>query len=225
MGFSHSAAAADNTVGDVRTAADLVAFLSAFVQDLHPRYRRRPVWVTGESYAGHYVPGLADALLRHNEAAPSSARIRLAGIMVGNAWTDTKLDNTGALGRGRDRSGLIGIWERGGEGSPDSAIAAFHMFSISISSSSCCARECPHLAFSPPESQTVPDSRSLVGAVTFWHSHALISDGTKDGIFSTCNMSNVGPLQANPALVVDPCAVAKDPCECYLQTALAEARR
>lgn len=33
------------------------------------------------------------------------------------------------------------------------------------------------------------------GAVWFWHSHALISDATRDGLLRTCNFSHVGPLQ------------------------------
>ncbi|CAL8472304.1 g11846 [Coccomyxa elongata] len=33
------------------------------------------------------------------------------------------------------------------------------------------------------------------GAVWFWHSHALISDTTRDGLLKTCNFSTVGPLQ------------------------------
>ncbi|EIE23392.1 peptidase S10, serine carboxypeptidase [Coccomyxa subellipsoidea C-169] len=33
------------------------------------------------------------------------------------------------------------------------------------------------------------------GAVEFWHSHALISDTTRDGLMNKCNFSRIGPLQ------------------------------
>lgn len=32
------------------------------------------------------------------------------------------------------------------------------------------------------------------GAVDFWYSHALISDATREGIYSLCNFSRIGPL-------------------------------
>lgn len=30
----------------------------------------------------------------------------------------------------------------------------------------------------------------------FWHSHALISDATRDGLLRACNFSTIGPLRA-----------------------------
>jgi hypothetical protein len=33
------------------------------------------------------------------------------------------------------------------------------------------------------------------GAVDFWYSHALISDATREGIYSLCNFSHIGPLK------------------------------
>lgn len=32
------------------------------------------------------------------------------------------------------------------------------------------------------------------GAVDFWYSHALISEATREGIYSLCNFSHIGPL-------------------------------
>ena len=32
------------------------------------------------------------------------------------------------------------------------------------------------------------------GAVGYWHSRTMIDDATYDGILTTCNMSDVGPL-------------------------------
>ena len=38
-------------------------------------------------------------------------------------------------------------------------------------------------------------SMDNLGAVYFWHSHALISDATKAGLLAQCNFSTVGPLK------------------------------
>ena len=39
--------------------------------------------MTGESYAGHYIPTLATKVLEHNKAAASSDVINLKGLMIG----------------------------------------------------------------------------------------------------------------------------------------------
>lgn len=44
----------------------------------HPEYKRNPLWVTGESYAGKYVPNIA------YELATNAADILFQGIIVGN---------------------------------------------------------------------------------------------------------------------------------------------
>lgn len=94
VGFSYSNTSADAVVGDVRTAADSRQFLLGFLQKF-PRYADRPLYITGESYAGHYVPNLAKAILDGNANA-NDPQINLQGIMVGNPWTDATIDNLGA---------------------------------------------------------------------------------------------------------------------------------
>lgn len=44
---------------------DTVRFLLRFFHRF-PRYAQRPLYVTGESYGGHYVPTLAHAILKYN---------------------------------------------------------------------------------------------------------------------------------------------------------------
>lgn len=48
--------------------------------DRFPRYRHREVYITGESYAGHYVPQLAREIVHYN--AKSKNPINLRGFMV-----------------------------------------------------------------------------------------------------------------------------------------------
>ncbi|KAK9808334.1 hypothetical protein WJX73_003210 [Symbiochloris irregularis] len=95
VGFSYSNTSSDRIVGDARTAADARAFMLGFLQRF-PQYANTPFWITGESYAGHYVPNLALEILRGNEEDRSTPPIRLQGVMVGNPWTDPTVDNRGA---------------------------------------------------------------------------------------------------------------------------------
>ncbi|KFM23301.1 Serine carboxypeptidase-like 22 [Auxenochlorella protothecoides] len=95
VGFSYSNTTADRDVGDKRTAEDNHEFLLRWF-DRFPHYRSHKFWLSGESYAGHYVPTLALEILRGNEGADAPP-INLKGLLVGNAWTDAQLDNHGAL--------------------------------------------------------------------------------------------------------------------------------
>ncbi|PRQ27610.1 putative carboxypeptidase D [Rosa chinensis] len=51
-------------------------------------------FITGESYAGHYVPQLASTILSQNKVT-NETKINLKGIAIGNAWIDYI---TGGLG-------------------------------------------------------------------------------------------------------------------------------
>ncbi|XP_022774586.1 serine carboxypeptidase-like 25 [Durio zibethinus] len=95
VGFSYSNHSSDlfNT-GDNRTAMDSLEFLIRWL-DRFPRYKNREVYVTGESYAGHYVPQLARQIMIYNKK--SKHPINLKGIMVGNAATDNYYDNIGTV--------------------------------------------------------------------------------------------------------------------------------
>lgn len=51
VGFSFSNSSDDKVVGDARTAADARLFLLGFFKKF-PQYATRPLYLTGESYAG-----------------------------------------------------------------------------------------------------------------------------------------------------------------------------
>lgn len=88
-GVGMSEAPAGSSTGDEQTASDALEFLQQFLKD-HPEYGNRPVWLTGESYAGHYLPHLAAAIVAANKktAAASGEPINLQGFLVGNPATD-----------------------------------------------------------------------------------------------------------------------------------------
>ncbi|XP_051141390.1 serine carboxypeptidase-like 25 [Andrographis paniculata] len=95
VGFSYTNRSSDllNT-GDRRTAKDSARFLVRWL-DRFPKYKNREIYLTGESYAGHYVPQLAREVLEHNRR--SRSKINLKGVMVGNAVTDNYYDNVGTV--------------------------------------------------------------------------------------------------------------------------------
>eukprot|EP00038_Savillea_parva_P014774 m.12076 g.12076 ORF g.12076 m.12076 type:complete len:658 (+) comp2906_c0_seq1:53-2026(+) len=78
----------------VHTSADAAADIVTFIQrwfDAFPEVdRNAPVFIAGESYAGHYVPAWGRAIMDHNHnlAADSTHHINLSGIALGNACVD-----------------------------------------------------------------------------------------------------------------------------------------
>ncbi|KAK6942332.1 Peptidase S10, serine carboxypeptidase [Dillenia turbinata] len=96
VGFSYSNTSSDLlTNGDIRTAQDSLAFLLKWFERF-PQYKGRDFFITGESYAGHYVPQLSQAIVRYNAATKEKA-INLKGYMVGNALTDDYHDHLGVF--------------------------------------------------------------------------------------------------------------------------------
>ncbi|XP_021672922.2 serine carboxypeptidase-like 25 isoform X2 [Hevea brasiliensis] len=95
VGFSYSNRSSDLLdTGDIRTAKDSLEFLVRWMNRF-PRYKHHQVYLTGESYAGHYVPQLAREIMMYNKK--SKHPINLKGIMVGNAVTDNYYDNLGTV--------------------------------------------------------------------------------------------------------------------------------
>jgi serine carboxypeptidase-like clade 2 len=136
VGFSYSDTPSDYVVGDLRTSQDIFAALTAFVAR-YPSYAGRPLFITGESYGGHYVPSATAFIVKQTLAGVNNptTQVNISGFAVGNAWTNAELDN--------------------------------------------------------------------IGAVDFWLSHGMVSTAAADGILSTCNMSDVGPLAAKVFSLTD----------------------
>lgn len=61
------------------SAQDSLEFVIQWLERF-PRYKNRELYITGESYAGHYVPQLAKEILTYN--AKTKHPINLKGIMV-----------------------------------------------------------------------------------------------------------------------------------------------
>ncbi|XP_073306909.1 serine carboxypeptidase II-2 isoform X2 [Primulina huaijiensis] len=74
-------------------AAENLEFLLQWF-DRFPQYKENDFYITGESYAGHYVPQLSQAIVRNNHNTGEKV-INLKGFMVGNALTDDFHDHLG----------------------------------------------------------------------------------------------------------------------------------
>lgn len=81
VGFSYSNTTEDYEMsGDARTAEDAYVFLVNWFERF-PEYKTREFYITGESYAGHYVPQLAHTIHHYNQL-PNANLINLKGIAV-----------------------------------------------------------------------------------------------------------------------------------------------
>jgi cathepsin A (carboxypeptidase C) len=79
VGFSYSGGSVTNTVA---AGKDVYALLTLFFKQF-PEYATQEFHITGESYAGHYIPVFAHEILSHKKR-----NINLKSIAIGNGLTD-----------------------------------------------------------------------------------------------------------------------------------------
>ncbi|KAJ7950923.1 Carboxypeptidase [Quillaja saponaria] len=87
-GLSYSINSSHYTTGDFQTASDTHAFLLEWFE-LFSEFVSNPFYISGESFAGIYIPTLASEIVRENGAKPT---INFKGYMVGNGLTDDVFD-------------------------------------------------------------------------------------------------------------------------------------
>ncbi|CAG9316598.1 unnamed protein product [Blepharisma stoltei] len=90
VGFSVMGDLQNNLTDDETTAHDNLQALLQFFRKF-PEYRYHDFFISGESYAGIYVPTLAYNILMYNSYSPHNS-INLKGIAVGNGCTDWTVD-------------------------------------------------------------------------------------------------------------------------------------
>ncbi|KAK4439921.1 Serine carboxypeptidase-like 31, partial [Sesamum alatum] len=95
VGFSYTNTSGDyDGLGDDFTANDAYAFLHKWFLKF-PSYRTRRFYIAGESYAGKYVPELAEVI--HDKNKDPSLFIDLRGILLGNPETHDAEDWRGIV--------------------------------------------------------------------------------------------------------------------------------
>ncbi|KAF5796253.1 putative carboxypeptidase D [Helianthus annuus] len=82
VGWSYSNTTSDYTTNDAQTAWDMYTFFIEWYKKF-PSFVSRELFLTGESYAGHYIPQLAVALLNHNEQC-TDFKFNIKGLAIGN---------------------------------------------------------------------------------------------------------------------------------------------
>jgi serine carboxypeptidase-like clade II len=67
--------------GDAQTAQDNYELIQAFM-DRFPEYRQNELYISSESYGGHYMPTLAKQIVDENSAG-ERPRLNFKGFAVG----------------------------------------------------------------------------------------------------------------------------------------------
>ncbi|KAL5721505.1 Serine carboxypeptidase-like 35 [Ranunculus cassubicifolius] len=97
VGYSYTNNSADlKTLGDKVTAEDSHAFLIEWFKKF-PKFKSHEFYIAGESYAGHYVPQLAELVYDRNKGASKDAVINFKGFMIGNAVINDDTDSLGFI--------------------------------------------------------------------------------------------------------------------------------
>nr|GMD25395.1 serine carboxypeptidase-like [Ipomoea batatas]GMD27261.1 serine carboxypeptidase-like [Ipomoea batatas] len=88
-GFSYSSSDKDLRTDENGVSNDLYAFLQEFFKT-HPEYAKNDFFITGESYAGHYIPALGSRVNQGNKKK-EGIPINLKGLAIGNGITNPEL--------------------------------------------------------------------------------------------------------------------------------------
>eukprot|EP01022_Parablepharisma_sp_SALTPOND_P015519 TRINITY_DN21_c0_g1_i2.p1 TRINITY_DN21_c0_g1~~TRINITY_DN21_c0_g1_i2.p1 ORF type:complete len:420 (-),score=41.66 TRINITY_DN21_c0_g1_i2:65-1324(-) len=84
VGFSISKTESRICMNETCVASDFYAFLIKFMER-YPQYIGRDLYLTGESYAGHYLPAIAAHLVKAN-----NKWLNLKGMAIGNPFVKNK---------------------------------------------------------------------------------------------------------------------------------------
>ncbi|MBA0852378.1 hypothetical protein Goshw_004526 [Gossypium schwendimanii] len=88
-GFSYTSDENDLRHNETGVSNDLYDFLQEFFKQ-HPEYVENDFYITGESYAGHYIPAFAVRVHQGNKAK-EGIHVNLKGFAIGNGLTDPEI--------------------------------------------------------------------------------------------------------------------------------------
>lgn len=94
VGFSIAGKPEDYHTSDEISGKDNLSAITNFFE-LFPEYQKNDFYISGESYAGIYIPYLASNIIDYNFS--TETHINLKGILVGNGVTDWNIDTEPAF--------------------------------------------------------------------------------------------------------------------------------
>ncbi|KAF8017745.1 hypothetical protein BT93_H2827 [Corymbia citriodora subsp. variegata] len=97
VGFSYTNTSSDLSMpDDAFVAEDAYSFVVNWLQKF-PRFKTHDFFLAGESYAGHYVPQLAELIYDRNKDTAKYTPVNLKGFLVGNPETNDYYDYKAVL--------------------------------------------------------------------------------------------------------------------------------
>jgi carboxypeptidase D len=73
-----------------KVGEDFVVFLNEYLK-IFTEDQEKEIYLAGESYAGQYIPFIADAVFKSNEL--NDTKINLKGLLIGNGWIDPNVQS------------------------------------------------------------------------------------------------------------------------------------
>ncbi|KAL1321276.1 hypothetical protein HN51_066007 [Arachis hypogaea] len=86
-GFSVASSLTEIPTDQNGVAKHLFSAITTFLQ-LHPVFKHRPIYITGESYGGKYIASIGYHILKENARLTDSEKVNLAGVAIGDGATD-----------------------------------------------------------------------------------------------------------------------------------------
>jgi carboxypeptidase C (cathepsin A) len=92
-GFSTASSAWTGETAQHRTEDDVAQNFYDFMQNLYEIFgeslREKKLYISGESYAGMYIPSIARGIYLRNQVVEDESKlINLSGVAIGNGWID-----------------------------------------------------------------------------------------------------------------------------------------
>ncbi|KAL8136498.1 hypothetical protein V2J09_002499 [Rumex salicifolius] len=103
-GFSYTSNESDIRHDEQGVSNDLYDFIQAFMKE-HPQFVNNDFFITGESYAGHYIPAFASRI-HHGNKAKEGIHVNLKGFAIGNGLTNPAIQYAAYADFAKD-NGLI----------------------------------------------------------------------------------------------------------------------
>ena len=102
-GFSTASKEWTGKKADERTEDDVASSFYAFLQNMYTVFgedlAQKKLYLSGESYAGFYIPSIARGIYLRNKGRKDKRlyRINLSGVAIGNGWIDPVIQGEAAI--------------------------------------------------------------------------------------------------------------------------------